>query len=201
MKIIFIEGNIGVGKTTLINKIIGKLKKDDVDCCVFLEPVEKWKLLLDKFAKDPKKYHFPVQNMVLDHFHDVNMQISKLQNKEIIIVERSALSSKYVFTKQGTDKGSITKEQYKLLSERFNKIKKKPDLHILLDASYETCFKRIKIRGRKCEADLPIEYIQELHDYHKQMANEFNLTIINAEQSDDKVLEDVEKLLKDNFNN
>ena len=67
MKIFSIEGNIGSGKSTLINF----LKESDIDVYYLPEPVDLWNeiknssgvTILEKYYQDQKKYAFSFQMM------------------------------------------------------------------------------------------------------------------------------------------
>ena len=58
MKFIVIDGNIGCGKTTLLNQLKNKLDSFSV-----LESVEEWKKdgILDKYYQNPKEMAFIFQ--------------------------------------------------------------------------------------------------------------------------------------------
>ena len=45
-KVIYFEGNIGAGKTTLITNLKNTLQNMQVPCTIILEPVAQWKPLL-----------------------------------------------------------------------------------------------------------------------------------------------------------
>ena len=96
-KIYTIEGNIGAGKTTILN-IIGK-NFDDV---TFVEePVSQWQNLggenlLEKFYQDPERWGFTFE------FYSMLSKIKCLMKaadseKNIIIIERSILSNEVYY--------------------------------------------------------------------------------------------------------
>ena len=92
-----IEGNIGSGKTTLINKLREKEKYEVIE-----EPVNQWlsikgdsnKNLLGLFYEDPQRYAYLFQTMV---FKTRLQSLDKPQEKDIRFSERSIWTDKYVF--------------------------------------------------------------------------------------------------------
>ena len=195
MEIIYVEGNIGSGKTTLIDNVAKILKSKFILFHIFLEPVDKWRDLLDKFSRNPKQYHFPLQQKILNHFEHVMLEISKLKNVQIIIIERSVFSAKHVFIKHAIDNNFINKQQFHLLDRKIEKIIKHPNLHIFLDVSYQICYERIKKRGRECELNLSINYIKDLQCYHKEMFNYIKMVVINGEHTPAEICANFMKLL------
>ena len=70
MKIICVEGNIGSGKSTLVEKLKNKYSNRE-DVCFLQEPVEQWLQIkdkdgtniLEKYYKDQHTYAFSFQMM------------------------------------------------------------------------------------------------------------------------------------------
>ena len=114
----------------------------------------------------------------------------------MVIIERSVLSCQHVFIKYGITHGTINEQENVLLTNKIKQINLKPDLHILLDLSYQTCLRRIIRRDRECERGLQIDYIRKLHEYHQIMAQQFNLTLINAEHNQSYIRNAFSKWLK-----
>ena len=92
-----IEGNIGSGKTTLIN-----ILKNFNNFEVIEEPVNLWlnlkgddnKNILQEFYDDPERYAYIFQTMV---FKTRLNSIDHPQDKDIRFSERSIWTDKYVF--------------------------------------------------------------------------------------------------------
>ena len=91
--IIYIEGNIGTGKTTLLEII--KTYFPNKNNTVIYEPVDQWKLvkdehgvnLLDKFYSDIQKWSFAFQmNSFISRIHRV-MEQRKDDNTVNLIIE------------------------------------------------------------------------------------------------------------------
>ena len=86
---VFIEGNIGSGKTTFLNHF---QKFDEV--CLLTEPVEKWRNcggvnLLDLMYKEPYRWAMPFQTYVTLTMLNMHTQQTK---KPVKLMERSMFS-------------------------------------------------------------------------------------------------------------
>ena len=187
-----IEGNIGSGKTTLINKL-----KENNDFEVIVEPVDVWlsikgdsdKNLLGLFYDDPHRYSYLFQTMV---FKTRLQSLDKPQEKDIRFSERSIWTDKYVFGKSCIESGKMNKLEancyhtwFDWLEEKFNPA---PDGIIYVKTSPEKCLERIKVRSRSEEDSIPLAYLKELDDRHNSWLEKWTktpvLTIDNEE--DDK---------------
>ena len=89
--IITIEGNIGSGKSTIINNLKDKYN-------VIEENVKDWKDWLSNFYKDKKKYSFGFQMQVLLSQMKLS-EILKDNKNNINIIERSPYTSINIFGK------------------------------------------------------------------------------------------------------
>ena len=91
--IIFIEGNIGSGKTTFLKN----LDVNSINSQKIFEPVDQWieSGMLKKFYKDPKKHAYEFQLYCLKTRFEL---FSKIDNtKDIVFIERSPMCDRYVF--------------------------------------------------------------------------------------------------------
>ena len=93
-KIIFVEGNIGAGKTTFLKKI-EDLKINNFQ--IIYEPVDEWikSGMLGKFYSDPDKYAFEFQEYCLKTRYSLFNKINK--SSEYVFIERSPFCDRFVF--------------------------------------------------------------------------------------------------------
>ncbi len=184
-----IEGNIGSGKTTLINKLKEKNIYEVIE-----EPVDVWlsitgddnKNLLGLFYEDPQRYAYLFQTMV---FKTRLQSLDKPQEKDIRFSERSIWTDKFVFGISCIESGKMNKLEkncyntwFDWLEEKFNPT---PDGIIYVQTSPEKCLERIKSRHRLEEDSIPIDYLKELHDRHNNWIYNWTKTpvlIINNEE-------------------
>lgn len=148
---ICVDGNIGAGKSELINCLI--LKGHHAE----FEPLEKW-TLLDKFYRDPKKYAFHLQEQILNSYEP-------LQNSTFL--ERGPLSALHVFAKIAHSHTHITNDQYTELRKQCKGFKL-PRAFIYLQLSSDKCVDRIAKRGRECEINITTEYLDVIEKYYEE---------------------------------
>ena len=201
-----IEGNIGSGKTTLINKL-----KQNPKFEVFEEPVNIWldikgddnKNLLGLFYEDPHRYAYLFQTMV---FKTRLQSTDKPQIKDVRFSERSVWTDKYVFGKSCIESGKMNTLEtncynswFDWLEEKFNPV---PDGIIYVKTSAEKCLERIKIRSRSEEDTIPLDYLKELDNRHNEWLCNWNKTpvlVIDNEEDNqwEEILEKVKNFVDD----
>ena len=198
--IITISGNIGCGKTTIIDYLTN-LYKDNAFFKIFKEPIDSWGSWLDLFYTNPEKYAFPFQMKVLIDF----LYLNNISDKDCIITERSPLDSLHVFTKTLKNDDKITYLEYNLYQEYVNKIGWKPKHIIYIQTNPNNCIQRIKKRMRGCESGIDESYIQSIHTIYEQWIDSIknnhesniNVHIINGNQEKEIVFENVKKVISE----
>jgi len=183
MKLISIEGNIGSGKSTIINL----LKK--FDHIVFLpEPVEEWttitdldgKNIIEKYYADQKRYAFPFQMMA--YITRLKQLLERPESDCIVITERCVYTDREIFAKMLYDTGLIEEIEYSIYLRWFDFFIKNIEVNnfIYLRTDPEICEKRITHRNRKGET-IPLEYLVKCHQYHEKWLNgKENLIILDG---------------------
>ena len=176
--ILSIEGNIGSGKSTIINYLKTNYSKNEN--IIFLpEPVEEWEKIKDdegntiltKFYNDQKKYSFAFQMMAyISRLNILRKTIEKNPGK-IIISERSLYTDKYVFAQMLYDDKKMESVEYQIYNNWFHSFSDLAPLHkvIYLKTDPNVSFQRIHERNRTGESSIPYDYIQNCHVYHDKM--------------------------------
>ena len=197
VKLFSIDGNIGAGKTTVIKK----LKQQFKNIVIFVEPIEEWEPIITAANENPKNYAFKAQDTILNHFEKVKEWIynKTIKSPSIIIVERSALTSLLIFTKNYVEQGVITEKQLQHLEQRVNKIKIKYNKRILINTDVANCFDHIKIRQRNFELkNLKIKDLKKLDKFYKEMYEKLLHTekvTVNGNQTKLEVFNDVANII------
>ncbi|CAH8865139.1 unnamed protein product [Trichobilharzia szidati] len=118
--------------------------------------------------QDASRWCVPFQAQVLVTLLD---RQSKLPTKPVRLLERSIYSSRYCFTENMHNNGSISDADYEELVRIFQWVIKNKsipiDLIVYLRASPTVCMERIRARKRSGEGDIPLEYLEELHKLHE----------------------------------
>ena len=106
-----IEGNIGSGKSTIIEMLSGILSEEDVgtEILFFREPVDFWRLFKDSeteanilslFYEDQEKYAFSFQVLIfISRIKALEMLIEDSNEDSILIMDRSIFCDIHVFSK------------------------------------------------------------------------------------------------------
>ena len=191
--LISIEGNIGSGKSTILN--ILKLKYANNPHIIFLdEPVNEWDTITDTntnqsilqlFYQDKHKYAFTFQILTYITRLRKILQVLETNTNKIIITERSIYTDKFVFAKMLYQQKLINEIEWKTYNYWFDTFRKQTKLdHIIyINTSPQNCSNRIKIRNRKGESDISITYLQHCHTLHQQWLtnhNNTNITILDG---------------------
>jgi deoxyadenosine/deoxycytidine kinase len=188
MTLISIEGNIGSGKSTILKQ----LKKYSDDFVYVDEPVSQWesikdsndKNILELFYQDQKKYSFSFQILAYITRLKSLLDAYKSYPHKIIICERSIYTDKYVFAKMLYEQGNIEEIEWKTYNywfDTFNELTKLDGL-IYVNTDPQTCFDRIKKRNRSGESDIPLEYLKNCDEKHRNWIDntEIKKIIING---------------------
>lgn len=167
-----LEGNIGTGKSTLINI----LKEELPDVVCRQEPVEAWQKtplggsLLEDFYKDTKRWAYTMENYTLIQ----RIKETSKHKRGKFIAERSIFSGFYVFAKNGYLNGSMSQIEWQVYNQWFNFFVERncvraPIGFIYLKSDPEVCYKRVQKRSRSEESALTLDYLKDISRMHDEM--------------------------------
>lgn len=166
--LIVLAGTIGAGKSSLAAALGEHLGTE-----VFYEAVDN-NPVLDPYYKDPKKYAFLLQIFFLNKRFQSIKEAYKADNN---ILDRSIFKDE-LFLTLNYKNGNVTKTELDIYKELLGNMleelegmpKRKPDLLIYIDVSFDKMLERIGKRGRSFEqiADNP-----ELYEYYQQVHGEY----------------------------
>lgn len=166
--LIVLAGTIGAGKSSLAAALGQYLGTD-----VFYEAVDN-NPVLDLYYQDPKKYAFLLQIFFLNKRFQSIKEAYKANNN---VLDRSIFEDE-LFLTLNFKNGNVTKTEldiYKellanMLEELEGMPKKRPDLLVYIDVSFDKMLERIDKRGRSFEQ---VDSNPELYDYYKQVHSEY----------------------------
>jgi len=178
IKNIVIEGNIGVGKTCLSEKLSKDLNKELILEGYMDNP------FLEKYYENPDRYAL---NVELTFLTDRCRQLSDSKNQ--ISLFSSGLVSDYDIFKSLVFAGISLKEiEYNLFRKIFTYMTKdlfKSNLIIYLLQSTEQLLENIKKRGRGFEKKIDKKYLDKINQgYLNYLKNNSDLNIIYVDVSD-----------------
>lgn len=180
-KIISIEGGIGAGKTTIIEKL-EKMYEGNSEIKFLREPVSIWESIQDntgenilqKFYNNPSKYSFTFQVMAfVTRLSMIRNIVKEYPECKTIICERSLDADRNIFAKMLYDDGLIEDINYKIYLKFYDEYKNDFKLNgiIYINADAEICSRRIIKRGRTGEEGVSIEYLKNCQKYHDDWLN------------------------------
>ncbi len=161
-KFITVEGNIGVGKTTLSH-----LLQKHLNAKLILEQFTD-NPFLPKFYEDREKYSFPLElSFLAERYKQLK---SSLLNRDLF---SEYIISDYLFIKSKMfAKVNLNEDEYKLYETMFDIIYPnlpEPDIVIYLYAPIPKLQENIKNRNRTYEQNIPNEYLQNIHEAYQTL--------------------------------
>lgn len=153
-QMLVLEGNIGVGKTSLAQKIAS-----DYPVAKLLENFSK-NPYLEKFYKQPERYALPLENYFLeDRYRQFNRFFQNGLDSKIAVADHSLLKS-LIFAKINLSHRDYNdfKNNYKKFSEQWEV----PQKVIFLYRPIDELLKQIKSRGRSYEQNISIDYLEKI---------------------------------------
>jgi deoxyadenosine/deoxycytidine kinase len=160
---IAIAGNIGAGKSTLVEFLCKTYGVPP-----FFEPNEDNPFLADFYA-DMKKWAFHSQVFFLTHKFRIHQELDRTPG--IVVQDRTIYEDAEVFANAAHKSGNLSEREWKTYSELYEAICtaiQPPDLMVYLKCSLKTTKQRIKIRGRAMEQSIPTSYLKLLQDNYDQ---------------------------------
>lgn len=204
-KIYSIDGNIGSGKSTLI-QMMKNMLKDDPRYHFLEEPVHIWETIKDasgetilsKFYADQARYAFPFQMMAYISRISMLKQGIKEHPGKVIICERSVLTDRNVFAQMLYDAGHIGDIELQIYQKWFDEFIEDISVTgvIYVRVAPETSHARVLKRARPGET-IPLEYLKQCHEYHeKWLATSDNKLVLDADDHKEMREEDYIKWLE-----
>jgi len=178
-KFVAIAGNIGVGKSTLVQMLCARTGWQP-----FYEPVTENPYLADFYA-DMNAWSFHSQVFFLAHRLRAHYQLS--QHPESVVQDRSVYEDAEIFAQNLYLQGHIQErdyETYRDLYETMMRFLPPPDLVIYLRASVPTLLNRISSRGRDYERTIAPDYLHGLNNLYETWIDNFTLCPVLAVPAD-----------------
>jgi len=170
-KYIAVAGNIGVGKSTLVEFL----------CRTFgLKPVfepHDTNPYLEDFYRDMNRWAFQSQSYFLGRKFRLHREAQS--GPHAVIQDRTIYEDAEVFAKNLYEKGQMDKRDFQTYWELYQNIRDSltpPDLLIYLRADVKTIRKRIRMRGRDFEQDIPMQYLKDLNKLYESWFKDYDLS-------------------------
>ena len=179
-RLILLAGNIGVGKTSLTERIGEKLEWTSAYESVADNPY------LPDFYEDMKTWSFHLQIYFLGHRAEQHILLSKLP--ESAILDRSIYEDAHIFARALHHMGNLRDRDYHAYLRLYHLVVKnlpKPDLLIHLHAPVPILMERIRRRARSIETGIDESYLALLEKFYEEWIQSFDLCPVLTIRSDD----------------
>lgn len=171
---VIIEGNIGVGKSTFSALLAEALQAEGCRAEYLPEPDETNNPFLTEYYAHPKETAYKMQLHLL-HTRFASTQYAQtaaMDNRGWYILDRSYYGD-ICFAKVQVHDGFFTDAEYASYMRAHRNMRRfiePPTLAIFLNATPETCARRIAKRARECESGVPLDYLRALDAEISQLA-------------------------------
>ncbi len=157
---IAISGNIGSGKTSLVEMLSSRLGYEP-----FFERIDN--PYLDSFYQDMARWSF---NLQMSFLGKKTLQVKEIMDsKNDIIQDRTIFEEAYVFVRNLNRMGLMSTQDYELYMTFFDLLAagiRRPDIIVYLKASIPTLISQIRRRGREYEMGIQPEYLEGLNELY-----------------------------------
>lgn len=178
--IVSIDGNIGAGKSTFLDKIAHYYAEHDPTVQILKEPVGKWSALMDtetraslleSYYANPVTFAFPFQVYAFQTIiQSIDHLVETHPECRLIICERSILSSCEVFARMLYAHKIMNPLEYQIYLNLFSIIpnigRYMPKRVFYLKLDPVCCHERVMERDRKGEGDIPMDYLNDCSSYY-----------------------------------
>lgn len=169
-KFIAVAGNIGVGKSTLVEMLCARMQWEP-----FFEGVRDNPYLAD-FYKDMRAWAFHSQIFFLARRLRDLRRLHDFPG--VAVQDRSVYEDAEIFAKNLYRQGYISERDWQTYSELYHVLTEllpPPDLVVYLSASVPTLLHRIALRGREYEKNIAPDYLARLNVLYDEWIADFKL--------------------------
>jgi len=169
-KFIAVAGNIGAGKSTLVDFLCRTYGVQP-----FFEPNDDNPYLPDFYA-NMKQWSFHSQVFFLSHKFRIHQELDKTPG--VVVQDRTIFEDAEIFATALYRSGKMDERDWKTYVELYETIcssLRPPDIMIYLRSSMRTLKKRIKLRGREMEQDMPTSYLKLLQSLYEEWIGSYDM--------------------------
>lgn len=169
-RFILVAGNIGVGKTSLAERLGGRL-----GWITGFESVADNPYLAD-FYGDMRQWSFHLQVFFLGHRAEQHLLLAT--NPQSAIADRSIYEDAHIFARVLHHMGNLNERDYQSYRHVYELVVMnlpRPDLLLYLTAPIPVLIDRIRKRARPIEAGITHEYLELLDTFYREWLDGFDL--------------------------
>jgi len=179
-KLVLVAGNIGVGKTSLTERIGARL-----GWWTGYESVADNPYLPDFYA-DMRSWSFHLQIFFLGH--RAEQYLDAANDDRSAILDRSIYEDAYIFARALHHMGNLSERDYLAYRRLFDLVVGSlppPNLLIYLKCPVDVLMARIHRRARNMETDISADYLSLLDNFYDEWLNAFDLCPVLTIRTED----------------
>jgi len=174
-KIIAVAGNIGAGKSSLVDWLSKQL-----GMVPFFEPHDENPYLAD-FYQDMHRWAFSSQLFFLVRRYQIHRKIAQHASagNPPLVQDRTLYEDAEIFAEHLHRQGYIDDRDYRTYQDLYSTLRdelRPPDLMIYLRCPLRTLTRRIARRGREFEKAIPRQYLKSLETLYEEWFARYNLS-------------------------
>lgn len=178
-KAIAIAGNIGSGKSTLVEFL-----HRQYGITPFYEPNDE-NPYLPSFYEDMQRWAFHSQIYFLSNKFRLHREFDRTGG--VVALDRTIFEDAEIFAKALHEMGHMDQRDYETYRDFYETIietLRPPDLLIYVRCSMRTLRKRIRARGREMEKDIPRSYLQRLDRLYEGWVARYEMSEVLVVETD-----------------
>jgi deoxyadenosine/deoxycytidine kinase len=179
-RLVIIAGNIGAGKTSLTERIGGRLGWKTAFESVADNPY------LPDFYADMHAWSFHLQVFFLGHRAEQYLEMANLPQS--VILDRTIYEDAFIFSRALHHMGNLNERDYLAYRRVFDLLVAQlppPDLLIYLKCPVAVLMERIHRRGRTIESGITQEYLELLDSFYDDWMQTFDVCPALTIRTDD----------------
>ena len=178
-KAIAIAGNIGAGKSTLVEFL-----SRTYGISPYYEPSEDNPYLPD-FYRDMGRWAFRSQLYFLSNKFRIHQELDRMPG--LVVLDRTIFEDAEIFATALYEMKKIDGRDWEIYCALYKSILdaiQPPDLMIYLRCSMRTLRKRIRLRGREMEREVPLAYLKRLERLYERWIESYDLSEVLILETD-----------------
>lgn len=178
-KFIAVAGNIGSGKSSLVQFLTSTYH-----VASFYEPNEENPYLADFYA-DMRRWAFHSQMFFLSNKFRMHLEADRTAG--VVVQDRTIFEDAEIFATALRQMHKIDERDWQTYWDFYQTILgaiQPPDLLIYVRASIRTLRKRIRLRGRAMEQNIPLSYLKRLERLYEQWVADYSFSEVLVLESD-----------------
>ena len=193
-KYIVIAGNIGAGKSTLVEKLC-----ESINWQPYYEPVSENPYLKD-FYKNMSAWAFQSQLFFLSDRMSMHKELQEFKGN--VVQDRSIYEDAEIFARNLYINGNMRERDFQTYWKMYSiaiDLLNTPDLIVYLKASVPALKERIKLRNREFELSISDDYLHNLNILYDKWISKYNESeVLTLNIEDNDILnrpEDLERII------